>query len=164
MQLKEAAGNSSLVLAVVPQQKAEFVGKNYCQVSGVGAAGGLGFAFLSYFTNVELKSGITIVLEAIKLEEELKDADVVVTGEGRLDFQTAMGKVPVGVAHLAKKYGCKVIAFAGGVTEDAGKCNEEGIDAFFPIVRGVTTLEKAMDTETAKKNMSLCAEQVFRLL
>lgn len=130
----------------------------------MGAAGGLGFAFLSYFTNVELKSGITIVLEAIKLEEELKDADVVVTGEGRLDFQTAMGKVPVGVAHLAKKYGCKVIAFAGGVTEDAGKCNEEGIDAFFPIVRGVTTLEKAMDTETAKKNMSLCAEQVFRLL
>ena len=146
------------------EKTAEFVGKNYCQVSGVGAAGGLGFAFLSYFTNVELKSGITIVLEAIKLEEELKDADVVVTGEGRLDFQTAMGKVPVGVAHLAKKYGCKVIAFAGGVTEDAGKCNEEGIDAFFPIVRGVTTLEKAMDTETAKKNMSLCAEQVFRLL
>ncbi|MDO4337515.1 MAG: glycerate kinase [Eubacteriales bacterium] len=146
------------------KKTAEFAGKDYSQISGVGAAGGLGFAFLSYFSNVELKSGITIVLKAIELEKELKDADIVVTGEGRLDFQTAMGKVPVGVAHLAKKYGCKVIAFAGGVTEDAGKCNEEGIDAFFPIVRGVTTLEKAMDTETAKKNMALCAEQVFRLL
>lgn len=146
------------------KKTAEFAGKDYSRISGVGAAGGLGFAFLSYFSNVELKSGITIVLEAIELEKELKDADIVVTGEGRLDFQTAMGKVPVGVAHLAKRYGCKVIAFAGGVTEDAGKCNEEGIDAFFPIVRGVTTLEKAMDTETAKKNMALCAEQVFRLL
>ena len=143
---------------------AEFIGKDNSQAAGAGAAGGLGFAFLSYLPNVELKSGITIVLEAIGLEKELADADIVVTGEGRLDFQTAMGKVPVGVAHLAKKYGCKVIAFAGGVTEDAGKCNEEGIDAFFPIVRGVTTLDEAMNTETAKKNMVLCAEQVFRLL
>lgn len=142
----------------------EFMGKDYSQMAGVGAAGGLGFAFLSYLANVELKSGITIVLEAIGLEKELRDADIVVTGEGQLDFQTAMGKVPVGVAHLAKRNACKVIAFAGSVTEDAGKCNEEGIDAFFPIVRGVTTLEKAMDPETAKKNMALCAEQVFRLL
>lgn len=75
-----------------------------------------------------------------------------------------MGKVPVGVAHLAKKYHAKVIAFAGSVTKDAGKCNEEGIDAFFPIVRGITTLEKAMEPETAKENMKLAAEQVFRLL
>lgn len=142
----------------------EFIGKDYSQSAGAGAAGGLGFAFLSYLPNAELKSGIAIVLEAIGLESELKDADVVVTGEGRLDFQTAMGKVPVGVARLAKKYGCKVIAFAGSVTEDAGKCNEEGIDAFFPIVRGVTTLEEAMEKETAKKNMTLCAEQVFRIL
>lgn len=142
----------------------EFIGKDYSQSAGAGAAGGLGFAFLSYLPEAELKSGIAIVLEAIGLERELKDADVVVTGEGRLDFQTAMGKVPVGVARLAKKYGCKVIAFAGSVTEDAEKCNEEGIDAFFPIVRGVTTLEEAMEKETAKKNMSLCAEQVFRIL
>ena len=72
--------------------------------------------------------------------------------------------MPVGVARLAKQYGCKVIAFAGSVTEDAGKCNEEGIDAFFPIVRGVTTLEEAMEKETARKNMMLAAEQTFRLL
>lgn len=141
-----------------------FTGKDHSQSAGAGAAGGLGFALLSYLPNVELKPGISIVLEAVGLEREVADADVVITGEGRLDFQTAMGKVPVGVARLAKKYGCRVLAFAGGVTDDAGKCNEEGIDAFFPIVRGVTTLDEAMDKETAKKNMRLSVEQVFRLL
>jgi glycerate kinase len=75
-----------------------------------------------------------------------------------------MGKVPIGVAHLAKKYHCKVIAFAGGITDDARKCNEEGIDAYFPIVRGVTTLDEAMEKERAKKNMCLSVEQAFRLL
>lgn len=143
---------------------AEFTGGDNSQASGAGAAGGLGFAFLNYLPNVELKSGISIVLDSIGLEKELKNTDVVVTGEGRVDFQSAMGKVPVGVAQLAKKYGCKVVAFAGSVTEDAGNCNSKGIDAFFPIVRGVTTLEEAMNKDTAKKNMSLCAEQVFRLL
>jgi glycerate kinase len=146
------------------EKTAAFIGKDHSQASGAGAAGGLGFAFLSYFSNVELKSGIQIVLDAIGLEKELKDADIVVTGEGHLDVQTAMGKVPIGVAHLGKKYHCKVIAFAGGVTDDAGICNEKGIDAFFPIVRGVTTLDEAMDKERAKKNMILSVEQVFRLL
>lgn len=87
-----------------------------------------------------------------------------ITGEGRLDFQTAMGKVPVGVASLAKKYGCRVIAFAGSVTEDATECNGRGIDAFFPIVRGVTTLDEAMKSENARRNMIMSVEQVFRLL
>jgi len=146
------------------RKTAEFTGKDHSRTAGVGAAGGLGFAFLSYLPNVELKSGIAIVLEATRLEKELRDADVVVTGEGQLDFQTAMGKAPVGVSRLAKKYGCRVIAVAGSVTADAGKCNEAGIDAFFPIVRGVTTLERAMEKETAKKNIALCVEQIFRLL
>ncbi|MEY8482019.1 glycerate kinase [Lachnospiraceae bacterium 48-21] len=131
---------------------------------GAGAAGGLGFAFLSYLPNVELKSGIDIVLDAVGLEEEVKDADIVITGEGRLDSQTAMGKVPVGVARLAKRYGAKVLAFAGGVTKDAGECNAAGIDAFFPIVRGVTTLDEAMVPENAKENMALSVEQVFRAI
>ena len=146
------------------QKTAEYFGKDNTLKEGAGAAGGLGHAFLSYLPNTELKSGIEIVLRAIQLEKEVRDADIVVTGEGRLDSQTAMGKVPVGVAHLAKQYHVKVIAFAGGVTEDAGKCNEEGIDAFFPIVRGVTTLDEAMVTENAKRNMELAVEQVFRLL
>lgn len=142
----------------------EFTGRDYRTEEGAGAAGGLGFTFLSYLANVELKSGIEIVLDAIRLEEEVKDADIVVTGEGCLDFQTAMGKAPVGVARLAKKYGAKVFAFAGGVTKDAGECNAAGIDAFFPIVRGVTTLDEAMVPKNAKENMILAVEQVFRVI
>lgn len=144
------------------QKTKEYTGMDYSMQAGAGAAGGLGFAFLSYLPGAELKPGIEIVLKAICLEEEIRDADIVLTGEGRLDFQTAMGKVPVGVARLGKKYNVKVIAIAGSVTEDAGKCNEEGIDAFFPIVRGVTTLEEAMRPETAKRNIELTVEQIFR--
>ena len=142
----------------------EFTGADHRMAEGAGAAGGLGFAFLSYLPNAELQSGIDIVLDAIRLEQEVKDADIVITGEGRLDFQTAMGKVPVGVARLAKKHGAKVLAFAGGVTKDAGECNAAGIDAFFPIVRGVTTLDEAMVPENARENMTLSVEQVFRAL
>lgn len=131
--------------------------------AGAGASGGLGFAFLSY-TNATLKSGIEIVLEETKIENDIKDADIVVTGEGRLDSQTVMGKAPIGVARLAKKYGKKVIAFSGCVTEDADVCNEHGIDAFFPIMRTVVTLEEALKTENAYKNLSSTAYQVFRLM
>ena len=130
---------------------------------GTGAAGGLGFAFLS-FTNAVLESGINIVLDETKLEEYVKDADVVITGEGRLDGQTVMGKAPIGVAKIAKKYGKPVIAFAGCVTPDAVACNEHGIDAFFPILRGVVTLQEAMDSANARKNMADTVEQVFRLM
>jgi glycerate kinase len=130
---------------------------------GTGAAGGLGFAFLS-FTNAVLESGIKIVLEETRLEEYVKDADIVITGEGRLDGQTIMGKAPIGVAKIAKKYGKPVVAFAGCVTPDAVKCNEHGIDAFFPILRGVVTLAEAMDSANAHKNMADAVEQVFRLL
>ena len=130
---------------------------------GAGAAGGLGFAFLS-FTNAELKSGIQLILEEISLENDIKNADIVVTGEGRLDAQTVMGKAPIGVAKLAKKHGKKVIAFSGCVTEDAEVCNDHGIDAFFPALRKVTTLEEALDTENAYQNLQKTATQVFRLL
>lgn len=146
------------------RQTALYTGKECSRIPGAGASGGLGFAFLSYFPNADLKPGAEIVLAAIDLERELENTDVVITGEGCLDAQTVMGKVPIGVAHLAKKYGCHVLAFAGGVTEDAGKCNKAGIDAFFPIVRGAMTLAEAMEPETAKKNMALSVEQVFRIL
>nr|WP_315085910.1 glycerate kinase [uncultured Lachnoanaerobaculum sp.] len=134
-----------------------------CEYPGTGAAGGLGYAFFN-FTNSKLESGIKIILDETKLEEYVKDADIVVTGEGRLDHQTVMGKAPVGVANIAKKYNKKVIAFSGSVTEDAGVCNEHGIDAFFPILRRIVTLEEAMQTDTAKQNLTDTAEQVFRLL
>lgn len=130
---------------------------------GTGAAGGMGFAFLTY-TNAVLESGIKIVLEETGLEEVMKDADFVITGEGRLDSQTALGKAPIGVAHLAKKHDKKVLAFAGCLTPDAGVCNENGIDAFFPILRRVITVQEAMEKETARENMIRSVEQVFRLI
>ena len=129
---------------------------------GTGAAGGLGFAFLG-FTNAILESGVKIVLDETKLEDYIKDADMVVTGEGRLDGQTIYGKAPMGVAKLAKKYNKPVIAFSGSVTEDAYVCNEHGIDAFFPILRKIQTLEEAMDPVNAKENMTATVEQVFRI-
>ena len=131
--------------------------------AGTGAAGGLGFAFLTY-TNAVLESGIKIVLEETKLEEYVKAADIVVTGEGRLDGQTAMGKAPIGVAEIAKKYNKRVYALSGCVTEDARICNEHGIDAFFPILRSVVPLAEAMDKDNARENMVATTEQVFRLI
>ena len=129
---------------------------------GTGAAGGLGFAFLT-FTNAALESGIDIVLEETGMEKYIREADLVITGEGRLDGQTAMGKAPVGVARLAKRYGKPVVAFAGGVTRDAKACNGEGITAYFPIVQGAVSLEEAMKKENAEANMADTAEQVYRL-
>lgn len=142
---------------------ADAIGVDHSLAEGAGAAGGLGFAFLSYLNGI-LTPGVQLLLDAIHLEDEIRDADIVVTGEGRLDHQTAMGKAPVGVARLGKKYGAKTIAFAGSVTKEATACNKAGIDAFFPIIRGISTLEEAMDPQTARLNMKACAEQVFRLL
>ena len=139
------------------------LGKDIANVEGVGAAGGLGFAFLA-FLNSKLESGIKIILEEINLEEKIKDADFVITGEGRLDNQTAMGKAPIGVAKLAKKYNAKVIAIAGCTTDDAVKCNEEGIDAYFSIVNHAMTIEEAMNKENARKNMTSTTEQIFNLI
>ena len=130
---------------------------------GAGAAGGLGFAFLS-FTNAALESGINIIMTETKLEEHITTADLVITGEGRLDGQTIMGKAPIGVAQLAKKHAKPVIAFSGCVTPDARLCNEHGIDAFFPILRQAATLSEAMESKTARQNMIDTVEQVFRLL
>lgn len=128
------------------------------QYPGTGAAGGLGFAFLAY-TPAVLESGIEIVLKELKLEEDIKEADLVITGEGRLDEQTAMGKVPVGVASLAKKYQKPVIAFSGSVTPGARLCNEKGIDAYFPILRSIVTLDEAMERERAWNNMADTADR-----
>jgi glycerate kinase len=130
---------------------------------GSGAAGGLGFAFMTFLSGT-LESGIKIILSETGIEEHIKNADVVVTGEGRIDFQTAMGKAPIGVAKLAKKYGKKVIAFAGCVSDDAEECNAHGIDAFFPIIRGIVTLDEALMCDKAIKNLNATAYQVFRLM
>ncbi len=130
---------------------------------GAGAAGGMGFAFKT-FLGASLESGIGIILDETELEKYIMDADIVVTGEGRLDSQTVMGKAPIGVAKLAKKHGKRVIAFSGCVTEDAEVVNNHGIDAFFPILRGVTTLDEALDRDNAYNNLKATAYQVFALI
>ena len=132
------------------------------EVPGSGAAGGLGFAFRSFLQG-ELKSGVSLILEETNLSEKMQGADLVITGEGRLDEQSAMGKAPIGVAKLAKEQGIPVIAFAGAVTEGAKACNQAGIDAYFPILRGISTLEEAMEKETARRNLEDTVEQVIRL-
>ncbi len=132
-------------------------------IPGTGAAGGLGFAFLSYL-NATLQSGIDLVINETEIEKYIKDADIVITGEGRLDGQSYMGKAPIGVAKLAKKYNKTVIAFSGCVTDDAVICNEHCIDAFFPIVRTPCSLLDAMDCDNAYKNLKDTVEQVFRLI
>ena len=133
------------------------------QTPGAGAAGGLGFAFLT-FTRANLESGINIVIKETRLEEQIAAADLVITGEGRLDGQTVMGKAPIGIARIAKKYEKPVIAFSGCVTPDARLCNTHGIDAYFPILRQVTTLSQALDPKNAQQNMTDTVEQVFQLI
>nr|MCR5747954.1 glycerate kinase [Lachnospiraceae bacterium] len=130
---------------------------------GSGAAGGLGFA-LRTFLNASLESGISMILNKTGMEEHIKSADLVITGEGKLDGQSVMGKTPTGVAKLAKKYDKPVIAFSGIVSDDAVLCNDYGIDAFFPITREIISMDEAMKPEMAKKNLADAVEQVYRLI
>ena len=127
---------------------------------GTGAAGGIGFAFLAY-TNAILESGIKIILEETNLENYIKDADIVITGEGKLDGQTIYGKAPIGVAKLAKKYDKTVFAFAGTVTEDAYICKEHGIDALYAIKKDSQSLQEAMQPSVARENMIDAVKEVF---
>lgn len=129
-------------------------------LEGAGAAGGLGFALSSYL-NAKLTSGINLILDTINFESIIKGADVVVTGEGRMDKQSAMGKTPFGIATRAKKYNIPVIALVGSASSDSNYLNKLGIDGIFPIVRGATSLQDAMNKENATINAELTAEQVF---
>ena len=130
---------------------------------GAGAAGGLGFAFKA-FLGAELVPGVELILNETHLEDFVRDADIVITGEGRLDGQTVMGKAPIGVARLAKTYGKRVLAFSGILGDGVEAVNAAGIDAYFPILRRLVTLEEALDVSNAAANLSATVEQVFRLL
>ncbi len=132
-------------------------------ISGSGAAGGLGGAFTAFF-NSELKPGIDIITEKIELENKINSSDYVITGEGRIDFQSAMGKTPSGVAKLAKKYGIPVIAIGGSVDDEIGNIYDCGITAAFSIIDSPMTLGEAMDTKNAQRLVEKTAEQIFRLI
>ena len=101
------------------------------------------------------------MLEKTGLEQHIKDADIVVTGEGRLDGQSIRGKAPIALARIAKKYNKPVLAFCGSAADDAALCLQAGIDAYFPIVHEDMPLEEAMRPSVATKNLTDTAEQVF---
>lgn len=130
---------------------------------GAGAAGGLGFAFQG-FLGGKLLPGAELITKECGLEDLVRGADVVVTGEGKIDFQSAMGKAPAAVAALAKKYGKRVIAFCGAIDQKGESASCPGIDAIFPIPTGAHTLAEAMDIATATRNLRITAEQVFRVI
>ena len=118
------------------------LGVDVQNVPGAGAAGGMGAALMA-FLGAELKSGIEIVTQALNLEEHIHDCTLVVTGEGRIDSQSIHGKVPVGVANVAKKYHKPVIGIAGSLTRDVGVVHQYGIDAVFSVLTSIGTLEEA---------------------
>ena len=118
------------------------LGVDVKNVPGAGAAGGMGAALMA-FLGAELKSGIEIVTQALNLEEHIHDCTLVVTGEGRIDSQSIHGKVPVGVANVAKKYHKPVIGIAGSLTRDVGVVHQYGIDAVFSVLTSIGTLEEA---------------------
>ena len=123
-------------------------------VPGAGAAGGLGAALLAL--GAELRSGVETVLDLIGFDEHVRDVDLVITGEGNMDEQSAAGKAPVGVARRAKRYGKPVVAVVGGRAVNLDAVYGQGIDLVLPICRKPMDLERALDSQEATTNL-ICA-------
>lgn len=132
-------------------------GQDVAAMVGGGAAGGMGAA-ARVFLNATLKSGIDIVLEAVHLEEALRDADLVITGEGRMDSQTVGGKAPIGVARIAKKYDIPVIGIAGVLGDGVEAVHQHGIDAVFSILPALAPLAEVLDR--GEQNLYACARNI----
>lgn len=130
-------------------------------IAGGGAAGGMGVA-LHAFCHAELRRGIEIVTEALGLDELVRDATLVITGEGRIDSQTIHGKVPIGVAKVAKRYNKPVIGIAGSLTKDVGVVHQHGLDAVFSVLYTICTLEEALDN--AAENVRHSARNIAATL
>ncbi|MGL5701278.1 MAG: glycerate kinase [Kluyvera sp.] len=139
------------------QVMAQTSGRDVRQIAGAGAAGGMGAALVGLL-NARLQPGVEIVVQALKLEEHVKDATLVITGEGRLDSQSICGKTPIGVARVAKRHHKPVIALAGGLKDDHQVVYEHGLDAAFAILPGIVTLSQALDA--AYDNLKLTARNV----
>ncbi|WP_112478542.1 glycerate kinase [Vibrio variabilis] len=140
-------------------------GRDVVDTAGAGAAGGLGAALLGLF-DAELRPGIQIVMDAVNLSEVVKDADLVITGEGRIDSQTIHGKTPIGVARTAKQYDIPVIAIAGSTAKDCAVVHEHGIDAAYSVVLGATDLptalkEAAFNVEMTSRNIAAAMAMNF---
>ncbi|MDR0479522.1 MAG: glycerate kinase [Burkholderiaceae bacterium] len=134
------------------------LGSSVAAVPGAGAAGGMGAALLA-FLRARIRPGIELVMETLGLAAIVRDADLVITGEGRIDAQTVHGKTPIGVARMARRYGKPVIAIAGSLSRDAGVVSAHGIDALFAALHRIGTLEEALrqagdNVETAARNVA----------
>ena len=130
-------------------------------LEGGGAAGGMGAALYA-FCGAELRPGIEIVTDALHLDKLVADADLVITGEGRIDSQTIHGKVPVGVARVAKRYNVPVIAIGGSLTPDVGVVHDHGLDAVFSVLYRICTLEDAL--RDAEDNLFMAARNIAAVL
>ncbi|WP_426347245.1 glycerate kinase [Cronobacter universalis] len=135
-------------------------GKTIISAPGAGAAGGMGAALLGML-NAELRPGIEIVIESLGLAQAVRDADLVITGEGRLDSQSIHGKTPIGVARVAKQFQRPVVAIAGSLTPDYQIVHEHGIDAAFSVLDRIVTLQEALDD--AERNLRVTARNVAAL-
>lgn len=140
---------------------AETVGRDVSAMSGAGAAGGLGACFAAFF-NATLKPGIELMLDAIHFDDIIAEADMIITGEGRIDSQTVHGKTPYGVLRAGMRRGIPVVAIGGAVTA-YDIVSEAGFRAVFPIVPGPCTLDEAMDADNARRNIANTAGQIVRL-
>jgi glycerate 2-kinase len=156
------------IVSILDQNLAHFaevtkkqLGKDYAHVEGAGAAGGLGWGLMA-FLQARLKKGIDLVIEYTGLEEIVKGADFVFTGEGSIDGQTLFGKTPYGVALVASKYSVPVIAFAGRIGNGVEALYENGFTAIIGILKGVTTLEEAL--ASGESNLASAAENICRVL
>ena len=135
--------------------------KDIDPIPGAGAAGGLGGGFLA-FLQATLKPGIQMVLEALDFDNRIRNADLIITGEGRLDRQTGMGKTPSGILEAGKRQQIPVIAI-GGAVEDSDALLQQGFLAVLSIQPGPVSLEQAMDREFAARQVERVVEQIIRL-
>ena len=142
-------------------------GKNNTFTDGSGAAGGLGYAFMS-FCNATIQSGSEFMINYLELDKIIRDMDIIITGEGKLDKQSYMGKAPIEIARIAKRFNKKVIFLAGSILdEDLSELNEDDkklIDASFSIQRKFAPLNIAMDKHVSKQNIENTIVQIFNIL
>jgi glycerate kinase len=150
-----------LALGVFAQVASRTTGRDVALLPGAGAAGGLG-AGLLFFTPARLRPGVEIVLEATGFEAMVTDADLVITGEGRTDAQTAMGKAPVGVAAVAQRHQVPVVCLSGGLGEGADEVLSRGIGALASIVPQPMSLEACVSQ--GAELIEAAAARVCRLL
>ncbi|SUB37353.1 glycerate kinase [Pasteurella multocida] len=156
VEMVEKLDNALLHFSHVVEQQYQ---RNIRDHAGAGAAGGMGGGLL-LLPNVSLKAGIEIVIKAVKLDTLVANADLVITGEGRMDSQTAQGKTPSGVAKTAKHFQKPVLAIVGSLKEDYEVVYQAGIDAVFPIIRQVESLEATL--KCGRENLISAAQNIAR--